>query len=347
MTLCKHFLLPTALMAIPGAVDAAQSELAKRVARQDGWISYAVPMAVGAGSPCCYEFQGTRVARIGCDLDGRSWGVTTNDHSPVGTASDTLDVYLRVAHGRIDKVRAFAASCPVRDADRVHQLDAVEPRSSIALLTELAAATTTAEEEADAEVAAVAMHADATATSALSELSGQAYPRELREKALFWLGHARGADGARIVEHAATTDSDPELRANAVFALSEAHSVDAYASIHRIAQSDSSEHVREQALFWMAQMEDPRADADITAAIASEGSDHVREQAVFALSQLKDDRADAALIALVRGQYPRKVKEQALFWLGQSGSTRALEFIDDVLSKPPRNIAHRTAPDSQ
>jgi HEAT repeat protein len=104
--------------------------------------------------------------------------------------------------------------------------------------------------------------------------------------------------------------------------------------------------VREQALFWMAQMEDPRAEADIVAAINRESSDNMREQAVFALSQLKGDRADKALIAIARGHYSRKVKEQALFCLGQSGSEQALAFLDEVLSKAPRNPA-QGSPESQ
>jgi hypothetical protein len=340
-------LLPLALLITACAVGAAQPELQKQITQQDGWVAYRVPIAADAGTPCCYEIHGKNVARTGCDLEGRSWGISGDAHSPAQPASDALDVYLRVAHGRVDSVRALGASCPVRDAERVRRLDAVEPRASIAMLTDLAAAAPTSSENADGEIAAIALHAETSATSALEKLSGTSHPRELREKALFWLGQARGADGARIVERAATSDADPELRANAVFDLSESHAVDAYASIHHIAQTDSSEHVREQALFWMAQMDDPRAEDDITKAIASETSEHMLEQAVFALSQLKGERADAALIALVRGQYPRKVKEQALFWLGQSGSTRALEFIDSVLSKPPRNLARGSETDSQ
>ena len=52
---------------------------------------------------------------------------------------------------------------------------------------------------------------------------------------------------------------------------------------------------------------------------------------MFARSQTK--QADVALIALLRGDHPRKVKERALFWLGQSGSPRAIEYFDEVLSR--------------
>jgi HEAT repeat protein len=323
---------PVALLLLAGGAVGAAPDLAKRVAQQDGWVTYQVPKTADGGIACCFEFHGRHAAQAGCDLDGHNWSTgISDDHRPM-QASDALDVYLHVNHGQVDKVRAFSASCPVRDADKVRRLDDVSPQASVAFLA-ASTATTTSEEIADAELAALAMHADAGATTALRDLSGPSHAHKVREQALFWLGQERGADGAQIVEHAATTDGDPELRAHAVFVLSEAHGVDGYAAIQRIAQSDPSDHVREQALFWMAQTGDARAKDDITAAIGRETSKGVREQAVFALSQLKDHEADAALIALVRGNYPREVKQQALFWLGQSGSTEAIKFLDDVLSR--------------
>jgi HEAT repeat protein len=314
--------LPFAMLLIATGAAASEPELSTRITQQDGWVGYQVAMAADAGTPCCYEWHGKIVTHAGCDLEGRSWGTSSGDKASVAIV-DQLDVYMHATHGQIDKVRAFAASC----------LEKVDAADSVAVLARMAV--TAPEETADAEVSAMALHADASATAALVHLADSAHPRKLREQALFWLGQARGIAGAQYIEHVATTDADSELRANAIFDLSESHAIDAYAAIHRIAQTDASDHVREQALFWMAQMNDARARNDIVAAIENDVSDNVREQAVFALSQLKDDQADAALIALVRGHYPRKVKEQALFWLGQSGSTPALNFLDEVLSKQP------------
>ena len=333
-------LAPLALLALAGSAVAAQPDLIKpdlagHITRQDGWVAYQVPKIAGSGVACCFQMHGRHVLQSGCDLEGNTWGNSDDEPRAAQAAGDALDVYLRVSHGKIDKVRAFSASCPVRDADKVRWLDNVAPAASVAFLTGAAAATPP-EDIFDAELAALAMHAEPAATPALRDLSGQSHPHKVREQALFWLGQMRGAEGAQVVEHAATTDADPELRAHAVFVLSESHGVDGYATIHRIAQVDPSGHVREQALFWMAQTGDTRARNDITAAIDKETSKDVREQAVFALSQLKEGEADAALIALVRGSYPRDVKQQALFWLGQSGSDEAIKFLDDVLSRQAR-----------
>jgi hypothetical protein len=324
-----------ALMMIVAAswVVAGERDLAKRVALQDGWVAWKVPMTLDGGVPCCPEWHGQHAIVAGaCDLDGRNWSVNSRESGHAGPA-DPLIVYMSVAQGVVEKVRAFAASCPVRDAGHVRWLDAVDERDSIALLAD--AAPHARDEIADIELAALSLHADASATTALSQLSQTGHARHLREQSLFWLAQERGTDGARIVERAAANDSDADLRANAVFDLSQAHGVDAYAAIRRIAQADASEHVREQSLFWMAQMDDARARDDIITAIREDHSDRVREQAVFALSQLKHEQADAALIAVVRGNFPRKAKEQALFWLGQSGSPQALDFMDALLSKPP------------
>ena len=315
---------------------AAPPALSRQVLQQDGWVAYDAAMVADAGAPCCFEFHANAAARGGCSLEGRNWSLGRDDADSTASA-DTATIYLHVSQSRIDRVRAFAASCPLRDAGGVRRLDAVGAADSIALLAATAAQAGRDEDLLDAATAALALHADAAATAALSRLADSGQPRKLREQALFWSAQLRGAAGAQLVERYARTDADPEFRADAIFDLSQAHGLDAYASIHRIAQADAAEHVREQALFWMAQMGDARARADIVAAIGTESSAAVREQAVFALSQLQEAEAAAALIALVRGNYPRQVKQQALFWLGESGSKEAFEFLDEVLSRQPRH----------
>jgi hypothetical protein len=341
-TSVKNLAASIALIAVLSAGTAAAADadtLASRVSARDGWVGWREPMVEGAGEPCCFDWQRGHVAtQATCDLDSRSWNIGRNDDDPRQVGSVDMDVYLHVGHGRVDKVRSYAATCPIRNPEQVRRLDGVSARSSIDLLAGLASQEDG--DAVDAALASMALHADAAAAQRLAELSAPGHPRHLREQSLFWLGQARGAEGARIVERAATGDADPELRAEAVFALSQASGIDAYAAILGIARHDATEHVRSQALFWMAQMDDKRARDDIVAAIRNDTSDAVREQAVFALSQLKDDEADAALIALVRGDYPRKVKQQALFWLGQSGSTRALDFIDEVLGGSAAKPTH-------
>lgn len=312
--------------------NAAEPDLDTRVTQQDGWVGYHVPMVADGGDPCCFSWHDGATDRRGCDLDGRNWNFGSDDAHTSSPANPdhSLAVYLRVEHGRIDRVRAVSATCPVRSEHPVRWIDPVDPARSVRLLASLVD-DAEAHGHDDFGLVAVAYHADASATRTLASRAEPSHPFKQREQALFWLGQARGQEGADIVEHYATTDGDPKLREQAIFALSQSHADDPYAHIRTIAHNDPAERVRSQALFWMAQMEDPRAKTDITATLGTEQSDKVREQAVFALSQLKDGDADDALIAVLRGDYPRSVKKQALFWLGQSGSPRAMAFFDETL----------------
>jgi hypothetical protein len=310
----------------------AESGLEARVTHADGWVAWTVPMIADAGEPCCFSGNGHGYMRGGCDLDGRNNGFSTTDETkPTGTGA--LAVYAHIVHAHIDDVRAYAASCPVKSAAEIRKIDGVEAAESVGLLTRWLDGADGVHDKDDLALAAIAYHADASATRVLAEHAEPAHARKQREDALFWLGQARGADGAAIVERFATTDGDPKLREHAIFALSQSHAGDPYARIHAIAQSDPAEYVRSQALFWMAQMKDERAGGDILSALNAESSNSVREQAVFALSQLDGAKADEALIGLMRGNYPRDVKKQALFWLGESGSPRAMQFFDETLTR--------------
>lgn len=312
------------------AAALAAESLDTRVKQADGWVAWNVPMVADAGAPCCYTGNDHGAWSTGCDLDGRDHGFGTSDH-PRPPSDDTLTVYAHVAKAHVDDVRAYAATCPVKSRGDIRRIEGVPSSDSIALLSSWIEIPDRTHD--GLVLAAIAYHADAAATHVLATRAEPTHPRNEREDALFWLGQARGADGAAIVERYATTDGDPKLREHAIFALSQSHAGDPYARIHAIAGSDPADHVRSQALFWMAQTGDERAARDITDAIASDASKEVREQAVFALSQLGEGKSDDALIALLKGNYPREVKKQALFWLGQSGSPRALQYFDQALTK--------------
>lgn len=321
-----------ALMSLAAPVQAADGELRQRVEARDGWVSYDVPIVQGAGVPCCFAEGHGAGARRPCSLDGRTWsfGTDARDLTPPGA----LTVYWHVAGGRIDMLRALAASCPVVGAADVRRLEAVDSKHSIALVSQWLARADSPRRDVDGSMAVLAYHADAEALHRLDGFSKPGQAGDTREQALFWLAQTRGSEGAAIVENVARNDKDEGLREHAVFALSQARVDDAYARVHAIARRDTAANVRGKALFWMAQMNAPGARDDIIGALRTDPADEVREGAVFALSQLDGEAADEALIAVVRGEYPRAAKEKALFWLGQSGSQRALDFIDSVLARP-------------
>jgi hypothetical protein len=326
----KRLALITALAALGVTAKSATDDLEHRIIASDGWVAYRVPIVAGAEGPCCYVSRARAATRTGCDLDVRNLSFGGDRDYPAAALDGTLAVYLRVERGRIERVHALSASCPVQTASTVRWVDPVDPASSVTMLSSLLDRNAAGDAD-DRGLVALAYHQGDAAMRALTSRAEPSHPREEREQALFWLGQARGAAGAEVVEHYATTDADPKLREHAIFALSQSRAPDSYAHILAIAQRDPAEQVRSEALFWLAQMNDPRATDDIVAALKSESSDDVREDAVFALSQLDGGEADDALIAVLRGEYSRAVKKQALFWLGQSGSSRAMAYFDEAL----------------
>jgi hypothetical protein len=328
----QHLATIAALAALGFATsaNAAGDDLERRVTATDGWVGYHVPMVAGVAGPCCYSVRYGAGTKKGCDLDRRGWNFAQDRDDPAATLDDTLVMYLRVEHGRVERVRAVGASCPVQTEGTVRWIDPVDPANSVAMLSSLL--DRKAADSEDGGLFALAYHDDPSATRALTARAEPSHPFKQREQALFWLGLVRGVEGEAVVEHYATTDADPKLRANAIFALSQSKAADVYAHILTMAQNDPAEHVRGQAFFWLAHMGDARAKDDIIASLKTESSDRVREQAVFALSQLEGGAADEALIAVLRGDYPRAVKRPALFWLAQSASPRAIAYFDDALN---------------
>jgi len=317
-----------AALGFGASANAANNDLESRVNASDGWVAYRVPLFAGVDGPCCYAVRDKKTTQ-GCELDKRRLDVTFDQVDPAAAGDDSLAVYLKVEHGRVERIRAVATSCPVYSASPVRWIESVDPASSVAMLSSLL--DRKMGDAQDHGLIAIAHHADTSAMRALTDRAEPSHSFKEREQALFWMGQIRGAEGADVIERYATTDADPKLRAKAVFALSQSNAPGAYGHILKVAHEDPDEDVRGEAFFWLVQMDDARAKNDVLAAVKADSSDKVREKAVFALSQLKDGASDDALITVLRGDYPRAAKKQAMFWLGQSGSPQAMAYFDEAL----------------
>ena len=326
----RTMLMATLLLLLP--LGATAADLGRTVVASDGWSRWDVPKLAAAGDACCYHIGRGGVDRVGCDLDERSWSISTGHGGDTLklSPSDRLSVYVHAKGGKVDKIRAYAATCPVNSRGSIRELSGISPADSAAWLAGEARRKAGSDDD-DAALLALAYHADAAAETALQQLAAPGQPRPQRETALFWIGQARGQAGVDIVERVARNDADSEMRRHALFVLSQAEEFDTYPKLLASAREDRVGEVRSHAMFWMAQMEDPRAGNDLLALLGQEQDGEVREQAVFALSQLPKGAGDQALIGVLRGSYPREVKQKALFWLGQSGSDEAIAFLDKML----------------
>jgi HEAT repeat protein len=177
---------------------------------------------------------------------------------------------------------------------------------------------------------ALALHGVPEADAALAEFVKPGQGRDLRRDAAFWMGAARGAAGAAVIERMARDDADDDFREHLTFVLTLVgdRGID---TLIALARHDSSAKVRGQALFWLGQKAGQRAVAALEGAVIDDPDREVRKKAVFALSQLPKDEGVPKLIAVARTHRDPEVRKQAMFWLGQSGDARAVQFFEDVL----------------
>ena len=292
---------------------------------RDGWSSWQVSAVDKAPAFCCWgnNWSQGAVKSKPCRLDSDRDSYGNRDHE----TTDAVRIYARTAGGKVDRLRAFAADCPVEAATPIDDLGSIaEDISARWLIGHV-------KQNSDDAVPALAMHRGDVARDGLAAIARTDARTETRKEAVFWLSQARGIEGAEITSAIMFNDKDPEVREHAAFALSESKSPRAAADLIRLGATDKNGEVRSQAWFWLAQMGAPEAESAIVAAIRKESDDDVREQAIFALSQLPEERAPRALISAVEDRsLSREQRKRALFWLAQSESQAALAYLDRVLT---------------
>ena len=309
------------------------------VASENGaaWIGYAIRAVSGEHQMCCYssfeDSAGDRCCR-GCALGGARSGVTVaSTPGPVSLeASGYIFVLFRIEQHAVDRIRTFSADCELDGGGLpIYWLTGVPAAESVALLSGFVTPTAAEHRQGEPAMAAIALHADPAADVALEKLAVPGQPDSLREKAVFWLGSARGRRGLEVLRRIVTEDASDPVREKAVFGLSVSKEPEAIGVMIGVAKSDRSSHVRSQALFWLAHKAGQKAEAAITEAIENDPDTEVKKRAVFALQQLPPDEGVPLLIQVARANKNPAVRKQAMFWLGQSNDPRAVRFFEEVL----------------
>jgi hypothetical protein len=305
------------------ASDGVEKAIQTVLARQRGplWIGYAVPTIPGDRQACCWNSDSR-----GCGLEGQQTVSAPARQGPIQLEGPThVAVLLRVAEGKVHKIRAFSLDCAL-DAGGLPfvWLTGVQPADSVAYLSKNATA---------GAVHAIAMHAGSAADKKLEAFALSGDSEKIRKAAVFWLAVSRGRPGYEVVSRIVRKDPSDKVREHAIFALTQSKEPEAVPTIIAIAKEDSSPRVRGQALFWLAQKASKQASAAITEAIQRDPETEVKKKAVFALTQLPGDDGVPMLIHVARTNTNPAVRKQAMFWLGQSKDPRALRFFEEVLSR--------------
>jgi HEAT repeat protein len=255
---------------------------------------------------------------------------------PLERAADFL-IFAKTSGGRIEDLRTFSRDCPV-DAEgaAIVWLDGVRPEESVAWLETLLAAGGDRGDLRDvpeSAIAAIAFHASPAADVSLRRAITPDRPLALRDRAAFWLAEGRGASGCAELRRVVPSDPDARFREKSAFALSRCHDETSVSALVGMARRDPASPVRSRALFWLAQEASRKASAAIDDAIRDDPDTEVKKQAVFALTQMPEAEGVPQLIRVARTNRNPEVRERAVFWLGQSRDPRALDFIEEVLTK--------------
>ena len=304
------------------------------------WLGYAVPAVNGDRVMCCGGNWNGNGNCGNCRLEDGDHGNTDSSAKPTVALEGPRKIILlyRAQGKKIGKIRMVSEDCML-DAGglQVTWLANVNPAESVQLLAGFVNNSNAVARDEDklsqSALAAIAMHGDPAADSAMRSFIAPERPESLRKEAAFWLGAARGSSGEQLLEQMAKKDPSPEVRSQVVFALSVSKEARAMDEIIRMAHDDSSAHVRGQALFWLAQKAGAKAEQTIIGAIENDPETEVKKKAVFALSQMPKDEGVPKLIEVAQSNRNPEVRKQAMFWLGQSGDPRALAFFEKILSK--------------
>jgi len=165
--------------------------------------------------------------------------------------------------------------------------------------------------------------------------------REVRKKAVFWLGQVNTDKAATALEQIMSSSTqDDEMREQAVFALMQQHSARGQAAVRAIAQDPKApDGVREKAVFWLGQQRSPENAAFLRQmfdrlAGSAEGSsgESIAKKILFSLSQMKGEGNDKWLMDVAaNSKYSVETRKQAIFGAGQAGVTTA-----DLVALYPR-----------
>lgn len=128
--------------------------------------------------------------------------------------------------------------------------------------------------------------------------------------------------------------NDGRAGREAIFPATLVDGVTMWPMLMRIARSDTRPRsTRQQATFWLGQLAEEPATRGLSELVGDAALDReVRESAIFALSQRREAGVPA-LINVVRTSKDPELRKKALFWLAQTNDPRALDLIEELLTK--------------
>ena len=277
------------------------------------WIAWSVPAVRGP--------------RLGCEFvsrDGLSGAGVVHLESP-----DRAIVLFRVAGSAVERIRVLSPDCEI-DAGgvSVDWLTEVSPAQSVALLASYANARNVSENGA---VAAIAMHADPAADPILDGFAAPSQPEALRNRAMRWLGSARGHHGLETLKNLLANQTAPDVRRQAINAIGGSRQPEAQQILLATARGDRDARVRAQAVSQLSRQLVPNLAGVLEGIAEADADSEVQKRAVSSLASLSDGSGVPELIRLVKTSKSADLRKEAMRALGRAHDERAEAFLVEVL----------------
>ena len=160
-------------------------------------------------------------------------------------------------------------------------------------------------------------------------------PAEVREKAVFALGHgdAATAEDFRFLRELFGRADSEKMRDQILMAMSQSDDAESRKWLLTVARDENAPiESRKKAIFWAGQ--GGVSTADIAALYDASSNVTVKEHTIFVLSQRDDKAATDKLLAIVNGHDEPSLRKKALFWLGQKDDPAIMKAISDLVTRP-------------
>jgi len=310
------------------------------------WVAYSIPTTGKDRMMCCFDSvdsaRGNEWCCSVCRLEHEGSffsGTSTSSGNNCGPLENDriAFIFLRFEQHIATKVRMFSSGCAIDGSGMpIFWLSDLKPAESVDFLSRVVSGAADDSERKNVRggaLAAIAIHDDAAADGVLEKFIAPGQPDRIREQTALWLGAERGKRGLEILRAAVKSDPSDRFRERALIGFAQSHEPDALKDLIRIGHDDPSTRVRGQAIFWLAQAGGKKVAQQITDAIDNDPETEVKKRAVFALTQMPEHEGVPMLIQVAKTNRNPVVRKQAIFWLGQTHDPRALDYLEEILSK--------------
>jgi hypothetical protein len=300
------------------------------------WNAWAAPIVPGDRNMCCWYSDGS-VTINGCGLEGKPAQAAAGGTVALEGPTE-MYIFVRIENGQPGKLRVLTPDCSV-DAGGlpVTWFTGVSAADSVKLLASLVRPSSTLKEDqrvGEQAMQAIALHRDESADTALEQFASPSQSEWIRRKAILALGQNRGRRGFEALKAMLKQDNSDRIREDLLLALSRSKEADAIPLLLDIAKNDKKPNIRSKAIFWLAERAGSQVSREsILRAVNDDPDTDVKKQAVFALTRMPNGEGIPALIDVAKTNRNPAVRKQAVFWLGQSKDPRALDFIEQILTR--------------